>query len=254
MLKNVGRRLRAWNPEPPSLPESPSGEDIQQLLDSGNYTEPGSFKRVYETDQKAVKLPRSPRHLHNAGPQIQMAEDSGIGPETDLYTFDLTSNGYLTETPVVIQDRFDYGFDDILAEEVDLFLDEVTHIIDTALENNLVLDVKPANFGSFDNQIKYIDITDRESILSFPAVEERTPTEKRNFVGAIRFMYKDLVNKTTRNTDYSKQEVIDHTTYRSAYLDPDVEIELPEDSPHIGLEQRLPPELTGLTENSIKAL
>jgi hypothetical protein len=189
--------------------------------------------------------------MEGAEIQIDHIEGGDIAPETNIMFYDLRANGYVSETPVVFQEKYDSTITDLPASNVDRFLEGAINTIDAAMQNNIVLqDAKITNFGLFDGEVKYFDIADKESLIAFNNPESRSQEEKHAFLGNASSMYNSFTRTASQKTDYSRDRVIDYVTQCSPLLDEDVEIELPEHSLMTGLEQRLVSEVTGEVENT----
>lgn len=255
MLETAREILQNGEKSLSALSDSPAAEEVQQLLENQEPMASGFFKKVYETQQKVVKLPEYPGAMEGAEKQVKNAEGLGIAPETSVKFYDLTSQGYGSETPVVVQEKYDATITDLPDSEIEMFLNGAVDAIDSALQNDVVLqDAKITNFGLFGEEINYIDIADKESLVRFNPLEERTEEEKRAFIGNTSSMYDALARTVSQHTEYSRDQAIHHITQVSPLLDEDVEIQLPEYSLKTGLEQRLPEELTGCPDNTYKVL
>lgn len=85
-------------------------------------------------------------------------------PETEGMCCDLEEFGYSAETPVVIQEQADKVYSDVVGEDESSFLDGATAVLDKAAQHNVVLDPSITNFGSFDGEIRYLDVQDQHSV------------------------------------------------------------------------------------------
>lgn len=251
MLETVRKTLGNREKFLPALSDEPTAEELQQLLETNETVASGFFKDVYETEHNVVKLPSYAGAMEGAETQIDNVKGIDIAPETNVEFYDLRASGYLSKTPVVLQEKYDSTLADLPISEVDRFVDEAITIIDTALLNDVVLqDAKIDNFGLFDDEVKYIDIADKESLVAFNPPEDRSQAEKRAFLGNTSSMYDAFTRTVSRQTDYSRDQVVDYVTQYSTALDEDIEIELPDASLKTGLEQRLTCEVTGNPEST----
>jgi len=248
-LGTIRSFLDSNNSEIAVMPMEPTSNQIGQLIDSQQPKHSGFFKRVYETEQKVVKLPDYPGAIDCAEEHVQKVKNRNIAPETNVKNYDLTEYAYTSKTPVVIQEKYDFGVEH--TSNIDEFIDGTIQIIDNALQHDIVLqDAKITNFGYFSNGIRSIDICDKESLNKFPSAEERSLKEDHLFLRNIRWMYDSLVRSVSENSSYSKQQAIRYVTQKSSHLNPEIEIDLPDHSLHTGLEQRLNSEEIGLTETA----
>jgi len=251
MLKTIRKTLESKEESVPTLSEQPTSDELQQLLENHRSVESGFFKDVYETEQNVVKLPSHPGALEGAEDQIDHVEGKNIGPDTIIGFHDLALQGYMDETPVVIQEKYDSSIIDLDSLDTERFLNSVVDTIDTALQNNIVLqDASIINFGLFDQEVRYIDIADKESLVAFNPPKDRSSEEYRAFMGNASSMYNAFVRTVSQNTDYSREQAISYISQHSQLLDGAREIELPEHSIITGIEQRLENEVTGTPENT----
>lgn len=240
MLKTIIETLENKEMPLPVLSDNPTTDELQQLLENQGSADSGFFKEVYETKQNVVKLPSYAGALEGAEGQVDHIEDKNIGPETSIGFHDLTLNGYGPETPVVIQKKYDANILDLPVSEINRFLDGAIDTFDTALRNDIVLqDAKITNFGLFDEEVNYIDIADKESLISFNPPKDRSLEENRIFLRNTGHMYDAFVRSVSQHTDYSKEQAIHYITQHSPLLDESIDIDLPEHSLKTGLEQRL---------------
>jgi len=251
MLKTIKNRLESGETSPPVISEDPAEDKLQELLNNHDEMTSGFFKKVYETDQHVVKVPSYPGAMEGAEQQLSHFKDENIGAATNIGFHDLTLAGYGPDTPVAVQEKYDSDITDISNSQIDQFLDGAINTIDTALQNDVVLqDAKITNFGMFEDEVKYIDITDKESLVAFNPPEYRSPEENRAFMGKASYMYDAFARTSSQQTRYSREQMVNYVTQHSSCLDGDIEIELPEHSHKTGLEQRLCFEVTGRLEST----
>lgn len=251
MLKNIKDRLKSRQNALPVISEDPTIDELEELLNNHEAVASGFFKQVYETDQYVVKLPDYPGAMEGAKQQLDNIENEEICPETCVGFYDLVIAGYSSETPVAIQEKYDSAMADLSDSEINIFLEGAVNTIDAALQDNVVLqDAKITNFGMFDDEIKYIDITDKESLTSFNTPENRSEKEQIEFLANASSMYDSFTRTVSRNTDLSREQVVHYVTQQSNFLDESIEIKLPEESLMTGLEQRLNCEVTGTPEST----
>ncbi len=251
MLETVKETLQNREKFLPVLSDDTTAEELQQLLERNETIASGFFKDVYETKHNVVKFPSYAGAMEGAGTQIDNVKGRDIAPETSIRYYDLRVKGYLSETPVVFQKKYDSAITDLPISDIDSFLDGAITTIDTALQNNTVLqDAKITNFGLFDDKVKYIDIADKESLVDFNHLGNRSQEENRVFLRSASSMYNSFTRTASRETNYSQDQIIEYLTQQSHLLDENVEIELPEHSLMTGLEQRLSCEVTGEVEST----
>lgn len=148
------------------------GGDIRKLIDACYETKDVSYgaqtDRYYPSDSLILKVPSSEKGLVS-----EDALDSNTAildtydiphPDTESARCNLEDLGYSSDTAVVLQERADSVYHDIIGEDEHAFLTGATTVLDTAAANNVMLDTSITNFGKFDDTIKYLDVQDQHSV------------------------------------------------------------------------------------------